>query len=48
MKAKEIKKDTVDRDENGRTWGERNGATIFGISVFIALFLVGMLMWIAG
>lgn len=48
MNVKETRKDTVERDENGRTWGERNGATIFGVSVFFALFLIGMLMWIAG
>ena len=37
-----------DRDDNGRTWAERNGPTIFGVSVFVSLFLVGALMRIAG
>lgn len=48
MNAEIKKNETVERDENGRTWGERNGGTIFGISVFVALVLVGMLMWLAG
>ena len=47
MIPKNTKNENIEKDDSNQSWGVRNGPTIFGISVFVSLFLIGALMRLA-